>query len=165
MNKQIKYLFQLPLFLLIQIYILNEILFASYINPHLYLIVLIIMPFKTPKWYLLIYSFAFGFFIDIFSGNLGMHSTACLILAILKNTISKITVPHNIIEENDEFTIQKIGGKSFILFSTILVFIHHLTLFVLEHANLNFQIIIKIILSTIFTSLIISVIQLFLYKT
>ena len=49
MNNEIKYLLQLPFFLLIQIYILNEVLFASYINPFLYLIVLIIMPFKTPK--------------------------------------------------------------------------------------------------------------------
>ena len=94
-----------------------------------------------------------------------MHSTACLILAILKETISKITVPHNIIEENDELTIQKIGSKSFILFTTILVFIHHLILFVLEHAALNFQIIVKIILSTIFTCLIITISQLFFYKT
>ena len=165
MNNEIKYLLQLPFFLLIQIYILNEVLFASYINPFLYLIVLIIMPFKTPKWYLLIYAFTFGFLIDVFSGNLGMHSTACLILAILKETISKITVPHNIIEENDELTIQKIGSKSFILFSTILVFIHHLSLFVLEHATFNFQIIVKIILSTIFTCLIITISQLFFYKT
>ena len=76
MNNKIKYLLQLPFFLLIQIYILNEVLFASYINPFIYLVVLIIMPFKTPKWYLLIYAFTFGFLIDIFSGNLGMHSTA-----------------------------------------------------------------------------------------
>jgi len=165
MNNEIKYLLQLPFFLLIQIYILNEVLFASYINPFLYLIVLIIMPFKTPKWYLLLYAFTFGFLIDVFIGNLGMHSTACLILAILKSTISKITVPHNIIEENDELTIQKIGSKSFILFTTILVFIHHLILFVLEHAAFNFQIIVKIILSTIFTCLIISISQLFFYKT
>ena len=165
MNNEIKYLLQLPFFLLIQIYILNEVLFASYINPFLYLIVLIIMPFKTPKWYLLLYAFTFGFLIDVFSGNLGMHSSACLILAIFKQTISKITVPHNIIEENDELTIQKIGSKSFILFTTILVFIHHLILFVLEHATFNFQIIVKVILSTIFTCLIISISQLFFYKT
>ena len=164
MNNEIKYLLQLPFFLLIQIYILNEVLFASYINPFLYLIVLIIMPFKTPKWYLLLYAFSFGFLIDIFSGDLGMHSTACLILAIFKQTISKITVPHNIIEENDELTIQKIGGKSFWLFSVILIFIHHLTLFILEHTSFDFLILLKVVLSTLITGLIISVTQLFFYK-
>ena len=116
MNKEIKYILQLPLFLLVQVYILNEVLFASYINPFLYLILIIIMPFKTPKWYLLLYAFSFGLLIDVFSGNLGIHSTACLFLAIIKNPISKITIPHNIIEENHELTVQKTGGKSFLLF-------------------------------------------------
>ena len=165
MNKEIKYILQLPLFLLVQVYILNEVLFASYINPFLYLILIIIMPFKTPKWYLLLYAFSFGLLIDVFSGNLGIHSTACLILAIIKNPISKITIPHNIIEENDELTVQKIGGKSFLLFSFILVFMHHLILFVLEHASFDFHILLKVLLSAIITTIIIAITQLFFYKT
>lgn len=164
MNKELKYILQMPLFLLIQIYILNEVLFASYINPFIYLILLLIMPFKTPKWFLLFYAFVIGFLIDLFSGNLGMHSTACLLIALLKDPVSKITIPHNIIEENDELTIQKIGGKSFWLFSVILIFIHHLTLFVLEHASFDFLILLKVVLSTLITSIIISVTQLFFYK-
>ena len=165
MNKEIKYILQLPFFLLVQVYILNEVLFASYINPFLYLILIIIMPFKTPKWYLLLYAFSFGLLIDVFSGNLGIHSTACLILAVIKNPISKITIPHNIIEENHELTVQKIGGKSFLLFSFILIFMHHLILFVLEHASFDFHIFLKVLLSTIITTIIIAITQLFFYKT
>ena len=123
------------------------------------------MPFKTPKWYLLLYAFSFGLLIDVFSGNLGIHSTACLILAIIKNPISKITIPHNIIEENHELTVQKIGGKSFLLFSFILIFMHHLILFVLEHASFDFHIFLKVLLSTIITTIIIAITQLFFYKT
>ena len=122
------------------------------------------MPFKTPKWFLLFYAFTIGFLIDLFSGNLGMHSTACLLIALLKDPVSKITIPHNIIEENDELTIQKIGGKSFWLFSVILIFIHHLTLFILEHTSFDFLILLKVVLSTLITSIIISVTQLFFYK-
>ena len=101
----IKYIYHLPIFLLIQIYILNEILFASYINPYLYIIILIIMPNKIPTWFLLIYAFTFGLLIDIFSGNLGIHSTACLMIAIIKTSTSRITIPHNIIEDHDELII------------------------------------------------------------
>ena len=122
------------------------------------------MPFKTPKWFLLFYAFTIGFLIDLFSGNLGMHSTACLLTAVLKDPVSKITIPHNIIEENDELTIQKIGGKSFWLFSVILIFIHHLTLFILEHASFDLLILLKVVLSTLITGIIISVTQLFFYK-
>lgn len=166
MNKKIiKYIFMLPIYLIIQIYILNEILFASYINPYIYLIVLIIMPYKIPKWFLLFYAFIIGFLIDLFSGTLGIHSSACLILVLLKSPISKITIPHNIIEETDELVMQKIGAKSFILFSFILVLIHHTILFILEHVALDFQILLKIIASTIITTIIISITQLFFFKS
>ena len=166
MNKKIiKYIFMLPIYLIIQIYILNEILFASYINPYIYLIILIIMPYKIPKWFLLFYAFIIGFLIDLFSGTLGIHSSACLILVLLKSQISKITIPHNIIEETDELVMQKIGAKSFILFSFILVLIHHTILFILEHVALDFQILLKIIASTIITTIIISITQLFFFKS
>ena len=108
MSKEIKYIILLPLFLFVQIYILNEVMFASYINPYLYLIILLVMPFKTQKWFLLIYAFILGLSVDIFSDTLGMHSTACLIIALLKPSITKITIPHNIIEENDELILSLI---------------------------------------------------------
>ena len=49
MSKEIKYIILLPLFLFVQVYILNEVMFASYINPHLYMIILFVMPFKNSK--------------------------------------------------------------------------------------------------------------------
>jgi rod shape-determining protein MreD len=164
MSKEIKYIILLPLFLFVQIYILNEVMFASYINPYLYLIILFVMPFKTQNWFLLIYAFILGLSVDIFSETLGMHSSACLIIALLKQPITKITIPHNIIEENDELISQKIGVKSFILFTSILVFIHHSILFVLEHASIDFRIILKIILSTIISSIIITICQFFFFR-
>lgn len=66
-NQILKYLLQLPIYLLIQICILNEVLFFSYINPYLYLIILIVMPYKTPKWFLLLYAFTIGLLLDLFS--------------------------------------------------------------------------------------------------
>jgi len=164
MIKEIKYLLQLPVFLFIQVYIVSEVFISSFINPFLYLIILIIMPFKIPKWYLLTYAFIFGLLIDLFSGNLGMHSTACIMMAVIKSSISKITIPHNIIEENDELIIQKIGWKSFVLFSSILIFVHHTALFFLEHTTFDFYIFLKILFSTIVTTIIISVTQLFFYR-
>tara|TARA_B100000900_G_C20248595_1_gene580996 strand:+ start:103 stop:600 length:498 start_codon:yes stop_codon:yes gene_type:complete len=164
MIKEIKYLLQLPVFLFIQVYIVSEVFISSFINPFLYLIILIIMPFKIPKWYLLTYAFIFGLLIDLFSGNLGMHSTACIMMAVIKSSISKITIPHNIIEENDELIIQKIGWKSFVLFSSILIFVHHTALFFLEHTTFDFYILLKILFSTIVTTIIISVTQLFFYR-
>ena len=165
MNKHfIKYLSLLPLFVLLQVLVLNEILFFSYINPYLYLALILSLPLKTPKWFLLLYSFLLGFFIDLFGGSLGFHSTASVLIAFLKPAISKITIPHNILEVNDEICMNKIGNKSFIMYSLILLLFHNTVLFLLEHLSLSFSILGKIIASSFFTLILILIMELFKTK-
>ncbi len=165
MNKHfIKYLSLLPLFVLLQVLVLNEILFFRYINPYLYLALILSLPLKTPKWFLLLYAFLLGFFIDLFGGGLGFHSTATVLIAFLKPAISKITIPHNILEDNDEICMNKIGNKSFIMYSLILLFFHNTVLFLLEHLSLSFSILGKIIASSFFTLILILIMELFKTK-
>ena len=165
MNKHfIKYLSLLPLFVLLQVLVLNEILFFSYINPYLYLALILSLPLKTPKWFLLLYAFLLGFFIDLFGGSLGFHSTATVLIAFLKPAISKITIPHNILEVNDEICMNKIGNKSFIMYSLILLLFHNTVLFLLEHLSFSFSILGKIIASSFFTLILILMMELFKTK-
>ena len=84
-----KYILLLPLYVILQIMILNQILFFSYINPYLYLILIITLPTKTSSIFLFIYSFILGFCVDIFSISIGYHSSACILIAFLKNAIQK----------------------------------------------------------------------------
>ena len=112
MNKYyLKYLGLIPLFVLLQVLILNKILFFTYINPYLYLALIISSPLKAPKWFLLVYAFILGFCIDLFGGSLGFHSTATVFIAFIKPVIAKITIPHNILGDTDEITLNKIGSK------------------------------------------------------
>ena len=161
MNKlYIKYLFLLPIYVLLQVFVLNEVLFFSYINPFLYIILIISLPLKTPKWFLLIYAFILGCFIDLFSASLGFHSTATVLIAFIKPFISKISIPHNILDENDKISMKKIGGQAFMTFSFLLIIIHNCCLFVLEHLNFSLDILIKIIGSAIVTLIIVLITQL-----
>jgi rod shape-determining protein MreD len=160
-NYFIKYLGLLPLYLLLQVLVLNEVLFSSYINPFLYVLLIITLPLKTPKWFLLSYAFLLGFSIDLFSGSLGFHSTATVLIAFVKPLISKITIPHNILGETDEITLKKVGNKSFITFSLFLVLIHNSCLFITEHLNFNLNLCGKIVASSVVTLIIILITQLF----
>jgi len=165
MNKYFaKYLFLLPVYVLIQALVLNQILFSAYINPFLYVILIICLPLKTPKWFLLFYAFLLGFFIDLFSGSLGFHSTATILIAFFKPFISKITIPHNILGDTDEITLKKIGSKAFITFSLFLILIHNNCLFIIEHLNFNLAIAGKILASSIVTLIIVFIAQLFHQK-
>lgn len=157
----IKYLGLLPLYVLLQVLVLNEVLFSAYINPFLYVMLIISLPLKTPKWFLLIYAFLLGFSIDLFSGSLGFHSTATILIAFIKPIISKITIPHNILGDTDEITLQKVGYKSYITFSIFLILIHNSCLFITEHLSFNFALFGKILASSVATLIIILITQLF----
>ena len=165
MNKlYFKYLSLLPIYVLLQVLVLNQILFSAYINPFLYLLLIISLPLKTPKWFLLIYAFLLGFVIDLFSSSLGFHSTASVLIVFVKPIISKITIPHNILGEMDEISLQKIGVKAYVTFSSLLIVIHSNCLFMLEHLNFNFTILSKVIASSIITLAIILITQLFIWQ-
>ena len=162
MNKYyIKYLGLLAVFVLLQVLILNKILFFTYINPYLYLALIISWPLKAPKWFLLVYAFTLGFFIDLFGGSLGFHSTATVFIAFIKPTISKITIPHNILGDTDEITLNKVGSKSFIIFSFLIILIHNNILFILEHLDFNFRILGKIVASSLVTLILVLILEVF----
>ena len=165
MNKHyIKYLSLLPLFVLLQVLVLNEVLFFSYLNPYLYLALILSLPLKTPKWFLLVYAFFLGFFIDLFSGSLGFHSTATVLLAFVKPAISRICIPHNILGDYDKISMTKIGSKSFITYAFLLIIIHNTVLFSLEHLSFSFSIFTKIVSSSILTLVLILIMELFKNK-
>jgi len=159
-----KYLSLLPIYVLIQILVLNQILFSAYINPFLYILLIISFPSKTPKWFLLIYAFLLGFVIDLFSASLGFHSTASVLIAFIKPIIGKITIPHNTLGEMDEISLQKIGLKAYATFSFLLILIHNGCLFIIEHLNFNFTIFSKIIASSVITLVIVLITQLFIWQ-
>ncbi|MAO34056.1 MAG: rod shape-determining protein MreD [Flavobacteriales bacterium] len=162
MNKYfIKYLGLIPLFVLLQVLVLNEILFFAYINPYLYLTLIISIPLKTPNWLLLFYAFLIGFLIDLFSGSLGFHSTATVFIAFIKIGLAKITIPYNILEDMDEITLNKIGSKSYIVFSFLMILIHNSLLFSLEYLYFNLQILGKIISSSIVTLVLVLILETF----
>jgi len=162
MNKYfIKYLGLLPVYVLLQIVVLNEVLFSAYINPFLYIILIISLPLKTPKWFLLIYAFLLGFSIDLFSGSLGVHSTATILIAFVKPFINKITIPHNILADTDEITLKKVGNKAFITFSFFLILLHNICLFITEHLSVNLALFGKIMASSLVTLIIVLITQLF----
>ena len=117
-----KYILLLPLYVIIQIMILNQILFFSYINPYLYIILIITLPLKTSSIFLFIYSFILGFCIDIFSISIGYHSSACILVAFFKNTIQKLTIPNNILNDDDEITLKKTGNQAYVIFTFILIY-------------------------------------------
>ena len=75
------YLWLAPLFILLQVLFLNNVQFNNYINPLVYLILIITLPQNTEKWFLIIYAFSLGILIDLFEGNIGINASSLVFIA------------------------------------------------------------------------------------
>ena len=76
--------------LLLQILVFNQLNVSGYINPYVYPLLIILLPFDVAGWLLLILAACLGLFIDIFTGTLGMHLFALVFMAGLRPSIAKI---------------------------------------------------------------------------
>ena len=156
----------MPLFVFIQIYILNQVLFNGYINPYFYIMLIICLPQITPKWFLIIFGFFLGLSIDLFSGSLGFHSTSCILISFLKPSIEKIIIPKNTISNEQDILMERLGFKMFSIYAFIMISIHHIILFILAHFRISSleNMLGKVFLSSIITFIIIIISQFFFFK-
>jgi rod shape-determining protein MreD len=148
------------LLVLLQVLVLNNIQFLGYINPYLYILIILALPVQMPRWVTLLLAFALGLIIDTFSNTLGMHAFATVLVAFLRNGIIKLFTS---IEEGNNPTpsFYTFGVSAYVKYVVVLVLIHHTTLFILEAFSFtNFWITLaKITLSSVVTILMILGIQ------
>jgi len=151
---------RLILLVLLQVLVLNNIQFLGYINPYLYILIILALPVQMPRWLSLILAFGLGLIIDAFANTIGMHAFATVLVAFLRNGIIKLFTS---IEEGNNPTpsFYSFGVSAYVKYVVVLVLIHHSTLLMLEAFSfVNFGITLtKIILSTAVTVLMILGIQ------
>jgi rod shape-determining protein MreD len=116
----------------IQVLILNNVELGGYINPYLYVLFLLTLPINTPKLLLLVIAFVTGITIDTFQNTMGMHASACIILAFVHPGWLKMIAPRDGYEVDATPSIKKFGVKWFLVYSSALIFLHHLFLFYIE---------------------------------
>ena len=89
MNDIFKYSFLFIALILIQIIVLNNILFLGYINPFLYILFIMVFPFRRDRGLILILSFILGLTIDFFSDSGGINAAATLAIAYIRLPLIK----------------------------------------------------------------------------
>lgn len=150
----------------IQVLILNHVQFSGYINPYLYVLFILMLPFNTPNWLVLILGFALGLSVDIFSYTPGLHSAATVFMAFIRPIIIKLSYKKG---ETDLVlqspSIKDSGLRWFFTYSLILVTIHHFFLFYLEEFNFHefFMTFLRIIVSIIATMVLVILSQYIFY--
>lgn len=148
------------LLVLIQVLVLNNIQFLGFLNPYIYILFILSLPVRLPRWISLLLAFALGLTIDAFSNTMGMHAFAAVLAAFVRNGIINLYIS---IDEGNNPTpsIYTFGVGAYVKYVVTVVLIHHLTLFLLEAFSFEhfWILLLKIILSTIVTIVIILGIQ------
>ena len=109
----------------------------GFILPWVYIFGILMLPFETPKWAVLLISFSVGYIMDLFSGPMGMHMTACVILGWLQPLVQSLLAPREGYDIVQKPTIQKMGLQWYLTYAGILTFIHHFVLFFAETLRLT----------------------------
>jgi cell shape-determining protein MreD len=166
-NPILKNIVRFIILVLIQVFILNNIRINGYINPYFYVLFILLLPFETPGWLLLLSSFFLGLVIDIFSHSPGMHTAAAVFMAFSRPGVMRLLSGSKIIDPGLRPGISDMGFRWFFLYSFFLVLLHHLVLFYIEVFRFNefLQTMYRVLFSTLSTLILIILFEfLFLKK-
>ncbi len=116
---------------LLQVLLINNLQFFGLCSPALYVLCLIALPVRLPRWIEMIVGFVTGLVMDIFCNTLGIHAAACTMVSFVRPMLIKGLVP-----DNDRLigtpTSNTMSFPIYFKFVTILVVIHHTMVFSLE---------------------------------
>lgn len=149
MNKTLYITFLFVFFLLLQVLVLNNILFLGYINPYLYIAFVFLYPPNNNRMLFLFLAFLLGISVDAFVNSGGIHAFSILIIAYIRlffiKTIFKKT--------SAEFHLFDLRFESFdkvFNYTAILTILHHFILFNL--INFSFYNFSNVLINTFFSS-------------
>jgi hypothetical protein len=141
---------------LTQVLIFNNIELGGFLNPYVYVLFILLLPF----------GFGLGLTVDIFSETLGMHTAATVLMAYLRPAVLRTFSPREGYEAGSLPRVHYYGLQWFIQYTVVLVFAHHAMLFLTEMFRFQdiFAILLRIILSTLFSASIIVLSQFIVFK-
>ena len=148
------------LLVLTQVLIFNNLHFMGYINPMVYVIFFYWYPIKGNRALFLIISFLLGFFIDIFSDTLALHSIASLTVAYARPVVMRFCFGVNY--EFQNFSFKNTTKVQRIAFMTLLILIHQIIFFSLEILSISHFI---LILKKVFTTGIVTLVLCTLFSS
>ncbi|MDD2571176.1 MAG: hypothetical protein PHN30_07115 [Bacteroidales bacterium] len=165
-NSLLQYALRFVLVLLVQVLVLNNLQLSGFINPYFYIWFILVLPFNTPGWVLLLSAFFLGLGIDIFpqglAGNgatLGTHAAASVAIAFLRPTVLRWINPREEYRQDTLPDARSYGLSWFAGYVLIMAAIHHFILFFLEDLSLRdlFRTLWRVFLSSFFSFILIMI--------
>ncbi len=134
MSSLIKNIIRFIFFILVQVFELNNIPpLHHFVNPYIYFLFILWLPFKIGRRTLMAVAFALGLCLDYFTKTPGLHAAPCVLIAYLRPFLINLLIPQDIADTNyDEPSIKSMGFAPYFTYAAVLTLVHHAFLFLLE---------------------------------
>jgi len=154
------------LMVLVQVWILNNIQLSGYINPYLYIMFLLVLPFEISFWILIPAGFLLGITIDMFMHTPGLHAAATVFAAFVRPGVLSLIAPGDGYDSSQRPHISTMGLGWYLRYVVIMVLLHHTVLFYLEVFRLTdfFYTLARVLLSSFLTILLILITDTLVYR-
>ncbi len=162
----IKYGFRFVILVLLQVLIFKNIYLGRFIFLLPAILFIISLPFAANRLLVLLLSLVLGLTLDVFYDTEGIFASACLLIGFVRYFLLNLLTPRDGFSDTEVPSAQTMGWPIFFLYAGVMVFIHHFTFFYLEIFRMNdfFTTLLKVVLSSVFTLLLIVVIQFLFYR-
>ena len=134
MSSLVKNIVRLILFILIQVFVFNQVPPLHHmVNPYIYFLFILWLPFKTGRKTLMFLGLITGLALDYFTKTPGLHAAPCVLIAYLRPFLINLLITQEGAEANyEEPSIKSMGFGAYFMYVTVLTFMHHAFLFLLE---------------------------------
>ncbi|MDD3739036.1 MAG: hypothetical protein PHP31_07055 [Lentimicrobiaceae bacterium] len=120
------------LLLVLQVLILNKINLFGYLHPNAYILFILLLPFETPGWLLLILAFVTGLSVDVFEGVMGIHTIATVFAAFIRPYVIRAVGNEPEYGTNAKPGIFDMKLSWFLYYAAIIIFLHQFILNLLD---------------------------------
>lgn len=152
MSNLVKNIIRFCLFILIQVFVLNNVPPLHHlVTPYLYFLFILWLPFKMGRKSVMILAFMLGFALDCFTKTYGLHAAPCVLIAYLRPFLINLLISQEGVESNyNEPSTKSMGFTPYLTYIAILTVVHHSLLFFLQALQMGgyLYFLIKMLLST-----------------
>ena len=127
----IKQIVQALIIVLLQVLLFDHLHIGSLGIVMMYILFLINLPTRTPRWAEMLIGVGVGMMMDIWHSSLGIHMAACVALTFVRPILLTNAI-QDIERIKDNLSIQNIGPAEYTKCAVLLTVLHHFIVFSLE---------------------------------
>ena len=137
MHKIISYTILFVITMLLQIFFFDNLSLSIYLNPLIYIAIIILLPIETSPILTLLVGLLTGVVMDFAMGVAGINTIAIVLIAFLRPFILALFFNKNNLRDGGIPSVNQLGRLFFLYYLLILTLGHHLIFFLLEDLSFD----------------------------